>query len=101
MKIPPAPDIIELPISRWRESRALRLHALRADPAAFASSHADELAFADDIWLSRMQSAIDRKGNMTFYAEVAGALVGMAGGELVKPRENPPCGECLWHVCAP
>ena len=78
MKIPPAPDIIELPISRWRESRALRLHALRADPAAFASSHADESAFADDIWLRRAQSAIDRKGNMTFYAEVAGKLVGMA-----------------------
>ncbi len=72
-------SIIELPMTRWREARALRLHALQTDPSAFASSYADELAFADDVWRGRLQSAADRNGNMTFFAQIAGKLAGLAG----------------------
>ncbi len=71
--------IISLPPSRWRESRSLRLQALQTDPSAFASSYADELAFADSVWISRINSAQQRAGNMSFFAEVAGELAGMAG----------------------
>ena len=74
-----AVDIISLPPARWRESRTLRLQALLDNPAAFASSHADELAFYDSVWIGRVESAHARAGNMTFYAEIAGDLVGMAG----------------------
>ena len=71
--------IITLPPERWREVRHLRLEALRAEPAAFASSYEDELAFRDEVWKTRLTSAYERDGNLTFFAEVDGALVGMAG----------------------
>ena len=72
-------QIISLPPARWRESRALRLQALQSDPDAFASSYADELAFADSVWISRLETAQARASNMTFYAEARGELVGMMG----------------------
>ena len=71
--------IIVLPPARWREARQLRLEALQSAPAAFASSYADELAFTDEVWQSRLRSAYQRAGNLTLFAESAGALVGMAG----------------------
>ena len=71
--------IIVLPPERWREAKQLRLDALLAEPTAFASSYEDELAFSDKVWIARLKSACKRDGNMTFFAEVDGALVGMAG----------------------
>lgn len=71
--------IITLPPERWREAKRLRLEALRAEPAAFASSYADELAFSDDVWITRLTSAFQRDKNMTCFAELNGELVGMAG----------------------
>ncbi len=75
----PEPTIITLPPERWREAKQLRLEALRAEPTAFASSYEDELAFADEVWIARSKSAYERDGNVTFFAEVDGTLVGMAG----------------------
>ena len=74
-----AVNIIELPPQRWREAKRLRLEALREEPAAFASSYEDELAFRDEVWRTRLTSAFERDGNRTFFAEVDGALIGMAG----------------------
>jgi len=71
--------IIILPPERWREAKQLRLQALLAEPTAFASSYAEELALSDDVWIARQTSAYERAGNLTFFAEVDGALVGMAG----------------------
>lgn len=71
--------IISLPPARWREAKLLRLEALLAEPAAFASSYEDELAFRDEVWRTRLTSAYERDGNLTFFAEVDGALIGMAG----------------------
>ena len=73
------PEVITLPPDRWREAKQLRLEALLTEPTAFASSYEDELAFADEVWIARSKSAYEREGNMTFYAEVEGELVGMAG----------------------
>ena len=75
----PETSIISLPPERWRDVKQLRLEALREEPAAFASSYQDELAFGDDVWRARLTSAAQRDGNMTFFAEVDGALIGMAG----------------------
>lgn len=75
----PEPTIINLPPERWREAKQLRLDALLAEPSAFASSYEDEVAFPDDVWIARLTSAFERDGNLTFFAEVDGALVGMAG----------------------
>ena len=71
--------IITLPPERWGEAKQLRLEALRAEPSAFALSYEDELAFGDAVWIARLTSAYECDGNMTFFAEVDGALVGMAG----------------------
>lgn len=71
--------IVVLPPERWREAKQLRLEALLAEPTTFASSYADERAFSDDLWIARLTSAYERAGNLTFFAEVDGALVGMAG----------------------
>ena len=71
--------IMVLPPGRWREAKTLRLEALVEEPSAFASSYADEAAFDDTIWQSRLQSAFERKGNLSYFAEREGVLVGMAG----------------------
>ena len=75
----PEPTILMLPPTRWREAKRLRLEALLAEPRAFASSYEDELAFPDDVWIARSKSASERDGNLTFFAEHEGDLVGMAG----------------------
>lgn len=72
-------EIITLPPERWREAKRLRLEALRDEPAAFASSFADEQAFSDEVWIGRLTSAFKRDGNVTFFAQVKGELIGMAG----------------------
>ena len=51
----------------------------QTEPTAFASSYEEELAFGDEVWIARLTSAYERNLNMTFYAQVDGALVGMAG----------------------
>ncbi|MCY4061369.1 MAG: GNAT family N-acetyltransferase [Chloroflexi bacterium] len=72
-------SIITLPPERWREAKMLRLEALLAEPSAFASSYEDEVAFPDEVWIARSKSAYERDGNVTFFAEIDGELVGMAG----------------------
>ncbi len=72
-------EIITLPPERWREAKHLRLEALRAEPTAFASSCEDERAFSDEVWKTRLASAYERDGNLTFFAEADRALIGMAG----------------------
>ncbi len=74
-----AAEIIVLPPERWRQAKTLRLEALRREPAAFASSLADEQAFSDEVWIGRLTTAFQRDHNMTWYAELKGELVGMAG----------------------
>lgn len=71
--------ILSLPPRRWREAKALRLQALQLEPQAFASSYAEEAAFADEVWRARLQTACERDGNLTYFAEKSGQLVGMAG----------------------
>ena len=75
----PESTIITLPPARWREAKQLRLEALLTEPSAFASSYDDELAFPDEVWIGRSKSAYEREGNLTFFAESDGELVGMAG----------------------
>ena len=71
--------IITLPPARWREAKQLRLEALLDTPTAFASSYEEEAALPEEVWIARLTTAVERDGNVTFFAEVDGALVGMAG----------------------
>jgi len=72
-------QIITLDPSRWQESKALRLEALKTDPLAFGSSYEETLEFDDAIWQERAQSAFDKDNQITLYAESDGKLVGMMG----------------------
>jgi ribosomal protein S18 acetylase RimI-like enzyme len=38
----------------WRDLRAIRLEALRSEPAAFSSSYEETLAWTDDVWRRRL-----------------------------------------------
>ena len=72
-------DISALPAERWREAKQLRLEALLDTPTAFASSYEEEAALPEEVWIDRLTTAFERDGNLTFFAEVDGSLVGMAG----------------------
>ena len=79
--------IITLPPARWREVRQLRLEALLDTPTAFASSYEEEAALPEEVWVDRLTTAFERDGNLTYFAEVGGELVGMAGaGWSAKPK---------------
>ncbi len=80
MDVQPA-KLLNLPPERWQEAKALRLEALRLEGAAFASQYEDELAFADEIWRTRLDTAYSQEYNMTVYAELAGELIGMVGAQ--------------------
>ena len=62
----------------WRELRAIRLEALRAEPAAFSSSYQEILAWPDEEWQRRL--ANDRR--MHLLASVQRRPIGMVGGYL-------------------
>ena len=72
-------SILVLPPERWRDSKRLRLEALLAEPSAYASSYEDELSFADEVWVKRVNAAFTRDHSIALYAEIGGRLVGMVG----------------------
>lgn len=74
-------DIRKLPEDGWRGYRALRLEALKAEPAAFGSSYEEEAALPESEWRRRMSTAL--------FAMDGGVPVGMASyvvGTRVKTK---------------
>ena len=65
--------------SRWKETKILRLEALQADPIAFGSSYEEAIQYEDAVWQKRLETAFNRDGNITLYADSDGQLVGMMG----------------------
>jgi ribosomal protein S18 acetylase RimI-like enzyme len=51
-------QITALSPERWKESRDLRLKALRTDPTAFGSSHEEEENFSEEEWRRRMTNQL-------------------------------------------
>ncbi len=62
----------------WERFRALRLRALREDPAAFGATLEAESALAPEAWQERMT----RPGTVRLVAEEGGAWVGLVGVAL-------------------
>ncbi|MDW3196548.1 MAG: GNAT family N-acetyltransferase [Cytophagales bacterium] len=51
-------EIQELPQSRWKACRDLRLEALREEPLAFGSSYEEEKNISDAEWQTRIKNAL-------------------------------------------
>lgn len=60
--------------------RRIRLDALASDPIAFASTHADWVAFSEEDWLRRLDEPV-------FAAFRGGEAVGLMGHMAMKPTK--------------
>lgn len=59
----------------WRQYKAIRLEALKAEPAVFASSYAEQLLFPDEYWQNRLCD-----NNCAYFGLYLGdELIGMSG----------------------
>lgn len=79
-------------VEDWRASRELRLRALTESPQAFLSTLERELAFEEQVWRDRLESAF------TLFAWEGGAMVGTATG--IADRHEPGGREvvAMWVV---
>ena len=57
--------------------KAVRLAALADSPSAFGSSYAAEVDQPDDFWEARAVLAAAGEGSVTFFAVIAGSVVGL------------------------
>ncbi|MCC2629035.1 MAG: family N-acetyltransferase [Thermomicrobiales bacterium] len=62
----------------WWDLRAIRLEALRSEPAAYSSSYEETLAWSAEDWRRRL--ANDR--SVLLFARAQNRLIGMVGGYL-------------------
>ena len=62
----------------WRDLRAIRLEALRSEPAAFSSSYEETLAWSDEDWRRRLTND-DR---LHLVARVENCPIGIVGAYL-------------------
>jgi len=70
--------IVALGPRDWRDLRAIRLEALRSEPAAFSSSYEETLAWPDDVWKERLTN--DHR--LHLLAKTQNRPIGMVGGYL-------------------
>jgi len=73
-----AVSIVALGPLDWRDLRAIRLEALRSEPAAFSSTYEETLAWSDEDWQRRL--ANDRR--MHLLARVQSRPIGIVGSYL-------------------
>jgi ribosomal protein S18 acetylase RimI-like enzyme len=68
-------EIARLGPDEWPELRAIRLEALRRDPAAFSSTYAESVTRPDEDWRNRLA----HPESLTFIARTEAGPTGMAG----------------------
>src|SRR5215218_3943895 len=62
----------------WRDLRAIRLEALRSEPAAFSSSYEETLSRSDEHWQQRLAN----DHSVHLLARARSRPIGMVGGYL-------------------
>jgi ribosomal protein S18 acetylase RimI-like enzyme len=62
----------------WRDLRAIRLEALRSEPAAYSSSYEETIARSDEHWRQRLAN----NQSVHLLARVQNRPIGMIGGYL-------------------
>src|SRR5215204_2341054 len=71
-------SVVALGPRDWRDLRAIRLEALRSEPAAFSSSYEESLAWSDEDWRRRLTN--DHR--LHLVARVQNYPIGIVGGYL-------------------
>ena len=71
-------SVVALRPQDWRDLRAIRLEALRSEPAAYSSSYEETLDWPDEEWRRRLTS----DHSMVLLARVLTRPIGMVGGYL-------------------
>jgi ribosomal protein S18 acetylase RimI-like enzyme len=71
-------SVVVLGQQDWRDLRAIRLEALRSEPAAYSSSFEETLARSDEHWQQRLAS----DHSVHLLARAQSRPIGMVGGYL-------------------
>ena len=71
-------SVVALGLQDWQDLRAIRLEALRSDPAAYSSTYEETVAWSDEDWRRRL--ADDRRMHLLVRAQ--GRPIGIVGGYL-------------------
>jgi ribosomal protein S18 acetylase RimI-like enzyme len=71
-------SVVALEPLDWRDLRAIRLEALRSEPAAFSSSYEETLAWSDEDWRRRLEN--DHR--LHLLARAQSRPIGIVGGYL-------------------
>ena len=75
--------------------RTIRLNALAGAPDAFATTHAQALAYSDQMWERRAADCAASDATSLFFAERDGEVVGLAGG-FFEDGEPMPSLISMW-----
>jgi ribosomal protein S18 acetylase RimI-like enzyme len=75
---------------------AVRLAALADSPSAFGSSLAAEANQPDDFWAARAKIGAAGDSSVTFFAEIAGSVVGLVGAHLPRAEERSVDLVSMW-----
>lgn len=71
--------ISKLSIEEWSKYKALRLEALKNEPASFASSYNDNIKSPDKKWKKQLQKSHEGHESVMFFAKDGDKLIGMIG----------------------
>jgi ribosomal protein S18 acetylase RimI-like enzyme len=71
-------SVVVLGPQDWRDLRAIRLEALRSEPAAYSSSYEETIARSDEHWRQRLAN----NQSVHLLARVQNRPIGMIGGYL-------------------
>jgi ribosomal protein S18 acetylase RimI-like enzyme len=71
-------SVVVLGPQDWRDLRAIRLEALRSEPAAYSSSYEETIARSDEHWRQRLEN----NQSVHLLARVQNRPIGMIGGYL-------------------
>src|SRR5215208_3934897 len=71
-------SVVALGPPDWRDLRAIRLEALRSEPAAYSSSYEETLQWSDEDWRRRLTNC----RRLHLLARARGRPIGIVGGYL-------------------
>src|SRR5215207_2808464 len=90
-------SVVALGPSDWRDLQAIRLEALRSEPAAYSSTYEETLSWSDEDWRRRL--ANDRR--MHLLARARSRPIGIIGGYLGSDEGDDSVAVVFGMFCGP